>query len=50
MKTILDNDYESYQLIDFFGDVTGIDFDESGEKLFIGVNFTDYDGIFEYQL
>jgi len=43
------NNYESMQVIDFFGEVIGINFDgEDGDNLFFGVMLDGRNGIFEY--
>lgn len=45
------NNYESMQVIDFFGEVTGISFDnEDGDTLFFGVMLEGRNGVFEYNL
>lgn len=44
------HDYRNFQQIDFFGECVGVDFNpEDSEKLFIGVNIKDFDGVFEFQ-
>jgi len=43
------NNYESMQVIDFFGEVTGMSFDgEDGDSLFFGVMLDGRNGVFEY--
>lgn len=47
----VDKHYEEMQVIDFFGELSGLTFDEEhGENLFIGVMLVKHNGIFEYNL
>ena len=44
----IDSNFENYQEIDYFGDLTGIDLHQN-EKLFLGVEILDYEGIFDFK-
>jgi len=46
-----EKNYEEMQVIDFFGENIGFNFDEEdGDSLFIGVLVESYNGVFEYNL
>jgi len=47
----VENNYNDMQVIDYFGEVLGLNFDnEDGESLFFGVMLQKYNGIFEFNL
>jgi len=47
----VEKNYEEMQVIDYFGETIGFNFDEEdGDSLFIGVMVESYNGVFEYNL